>query len=54
MLVLPQSEIGYEYFKIVHCMVGKWFEIKNPITDLLTIELPKMSQVNIDGNNIFF
>lgn len=49
-LVLPQSEIGYEYFKIVHCMVGKWFETKNPITDLLTMELPNMSQVNIDGN----
>lgn len=50
MLVLPQSEIGYEYFKIVHRMVGKWFETKNPITDLLTMELPNMSQVNIDGN----
>ena len=49
-LVLLQIVIGYEYFKIVHCMVGKWFEIKNPITDLLTMELPNMSQVNIDGN----
>ena len=42
-LVLPQIEIGYEYFKIVRCMVGKWFEIKNPITDLLAMELPNMS-----------
>ena len=49
-LVLPQSEIGYEYFKIVYCMVGKCFETKNPITDLLTMELPNMSQINIDGN----